>query len=122
LRRASNLARNKFVSGPIGILAAPALGPWGGMGVMAGIEGTGQALRAGAEKYTKAQIDTLIKMMSVGGSKQAVKTAQRVADLRNMGRRTAAGISASVAPTLAAFQRPEANRKDGKSPNSRTRP
>lgn len=122
LRRASNLARNKFVSGPIGILAAPALGPWGGMGVMAAIEGTGQGLRAGAEKYTKAQIDTLIKMMSVGGSKQAVKTAQRVADVQKLGRRTAAGISASVAPALAAFQRPEANRKDGKSPNSRARP
>ena len=122
LRRASNLARNKFVSGPIGILAAPALGPWGGMGVMAAIEGTGQGLRAGAEKYTKAQIDDLIKMMSVGGSKQALKVAQRVADIQKLGRRTAAGISASVAPALAAFQRPEANQKDGKSPNSRTRP
>ena len=122
LRRASNLARNKFVSGPLGIISGSALGPWTGLGVMAGIEGTGQALRAGAEKYTKGQIDTLVKMMSVGGTKQAVKTAQRIADLQKLGRRTAAGVTASVAPSLAAFQRPEANRKDEKSPNSRTRP
>jgi hypothetical protein len=82
----------------------------------------GMIATAAANNASKKNVEQLLRLFAAGGDKQVVKTAQLIADLQKLGRRTAAGVTASVAPSLAAFQRPEASRKDEKSPNSRTRP
>jgi hypothetical protein len=86
------------------------------------IAGGGAGLTATASGIARKNVDDLIKLIAVGGSKQDLTRAQLAAAIQQLGRKTAAGLQVSVAPALAAFQRPEASRKDEKSPNSRTRP
>lgn len=74
LRKGSNLLRNKFVSGGLGILTGTGTAnPWAGLALMGGLEGSGQMLRKAGENYTKKQIDDLIKLIAVGGSRAQMK-------------------------------------------------
>lgn len=108
LRNTSKLLRNKFVSGPTAILTGAAGGPWSGLAVMGGLEGFGQVLRKGAEKYTKGQIDDLIRLMAVGGTKQALApvptTASHAAETL-IAKVARPALVASAAPALAAAKK-----------------
>lgn len=101
LRDASNLARNKFVSTGLALLTGTGTAnPLMGLAAFGGLESLGQGLRKGAERYTRGQIDDLLRMMAAGGSKAA---ASRVRVPTVAGRTARAAVTAApiLAPVVA---------------------
>lgn len=76
LRDASNLLKNKFVSGAAGILTGTGTAnPLAGLAIMGALEGGGRSLNGIANAKTKGQIQQLINLMAAGGARPARKAA-----------------------------------------------